>query len=290
MDIAVKNRVDQPLTISHTRLGELLVSVGALGPAEIDQILAFQAKTGKRFGDAALALKLVTASEIQHALARQFEYPFVSAKESTLSQKLVMAFKPYDAYSENLRTLRSQLLMRWFGEHLSTLAITAPHRNAGCSSLVANLAICFAQLGERTLIVDADLRRPVQHELFGLDTEYGLCEVLQNRCSALEAIQRVGPFPTLSVLAAGTVAPNPQELLSRLPFRHALDQLSGHFDVILVDTPPILECADAQIISARAGGCLFVAKRHATTAAQASRAKTLLTESTTHILGSVIAD
>jgi protein-tyrosine kinase len=290
MDIAVKNRIEGPLTISHTRLGELLVSVGALGPAEIDQVLAFQAKTGKRFGDAALALKLITASELQHALARQFEYPLVTPTESSLSPKLVAAFKPFDAYSETLRTLRSQLLMRWFGEHLSTLAFTAPHRDSGCSVLVANLAVCFAQLGERTLLVDADLRRPVQHTLFGLGTEYGLCEVLQNRCSALEAVQSIAAFPALSVLAAGTVAPNPQELLSRLPFRHALDQLAGHFDVILIDSPPLLECADAQIIAARAGGCVFVARRHRTTAAQVTRAKTLLTDSTTHILGSVMAD
>jgi protein-tyrosine kinase len=290
MDIAVKNRIDGPLTISHTRLGELLISVGALGPAELDQVLAFQAKTGMRFGDAALALKLVTPTELQQALARQFEYPVVAPNNTALSRKLVTAFKPSDAYSEDLRTLRSQLLMRWFGEHLSTLAVTAPHRNAGCSVLAANLAVCFAQLGERTLLVDADLRNPVQHELFGIDAEYGLSEVLQNRCAALEVVQRVAAFPSLSVLTAGTVAPNPQELLSRLPFRHALDQLAGHFDVILIDSPPLLECADAQIIAARAGGCVFVAKRHRTTAAQAIRAKTLLTESTTHIVGSVITD
>src|SRR3954470_19699139 len=100
MDIAVKNRIDGPLTLSHTRLGELLIAVGALGPAEIDQVLAFQAKTGKRFGDAALALKLITACELQQALARQFEYPIVASKETSLSPKLVTAFKPFDAYSE----------------------------------------------------------------------------------------------------------------------------------------------------------------------------------------------
>jgi protein-tyrosine kinase len=272
------------------RIGEILISSGVLKERDVAKILRVQNKRGLRFGEAAVALKYVNERELRRALAQQAEFPFVVPGESALSYRLVAAYEPFARYTEGLRTLRSQLSMRWLGSGGSALAITAPRHGHGCSTLAANLAIVFAQLGERTLLVDTDMRNPSQHDLFGLDGADGLAELLNARLEVDDAIQQIAHFENLFILPAGSPPPNPQELLSRLTFTETLSELATRFDVILLDTPPLLQFADAQIVAARAGACLLGTRRHSSTLDDVARAKAQLNPGITNLLGAVISD
>jgi Mrp family chromosome partitioning ATPase len=136
-------------------------------------------------------------------------------------------------------------MLRWFklDLRLKHLAIVSPGREEGRTYLAANLAVVFSQLGERTLLIDADMRHPRQHVLFGLPNRGGLSSLLAGRAGA-DVIELVAPLTNLSVLPAGPQPPNPQELLGRPVFQNFLAELDKEFDVVIIDTPACLRCVD----------------------------------------------
>ena len=270
----------------HRRIGEILQSDGVLAETDVRRVLAAQSTRKTRFGETAIALRLITKSQLRSALAQQFNYP-IATGTSTLSPLLVAAYEPDCTYAEALRTLRSELLLRWFGEQGSMLAVVSTDPDDGASALAANLAISIAQLGERTLLIDLDLRRPAQHTLFGLDSRHGMSDVLDGHVD-IEELAIEEPFPQLHVLSAGTHAPNPQELLSRPRFAHTLQVLAARFDAVILDTPPLNGCADAQLIAARAGASLLVARRHRTLVPDLERLRAQITTSGARLLGAVM--
>jgi len=244
-------------------VGQILVDTGKLSLADVERVLEQQRKSGGRFGDAAVMLKLVSPDELQHALARQFNYPYLRRGEGQLSAELIAAFNPYDRCVEALRMLRSQLMLRWFEVGNKSLAFVSSGGGAGRSFLVANLAVVYSQLGQRTLLIDADLRNGRQDALFKLEDDRGLATVLAGR-SAEGAIRPLPQFLNLSVLPAGPKPPNPVELLSGPAFRALLEEVRDKYDVILLDTPDAGTSADAQTIAARAGGAVLVARQDVT--------------------------
>ncbi len=268
-------------------LGALLVADGVLSELDVDRVLLAQRESGLRFGEAAMSLGLVKEHHVRAALAVQFDYPH-TIDGTSFDARLFAASDPFGPQSEALRVLRSELTLRWFNERHKMLAVVAARAGAGCSSIAANLAVAYAQVGERTLLIDANLRSPRQAELFGVGGSPGLTGVLGGRVSIKEAISRVTGFDRLSVLTAGPGVPNPQELLSRVPFSYAMETLPSGFDLVIVDTPPVLDCADAQIIAAHAGGCVLVARRNATRLNDISRCKRRLEPSNAAVLGLVI--
>lgn len=250
--------------ISRTRsLGAILIDSGKLSVADAERILRLQKERNLRFGDAAVQLKLLADEDIQHALAQQYDYPYLRKGEGKVSDEIIAAYQPFAHEVESLRGLRSQLMLRWFsGEpgH-NALAICSAGAGEGRSHLAANLAVIFSQLGERTLLIDADMRNPRQHELFRVENKSGLSSILAGR-SSIEAIQRVPDFVALSLLTAGPVPPNPQELLGRSAYAELVSSCATQFDVVLVDTPAAAMFADAQTIAARAGAALIVVRKH----------------------------
>jgi receptor protein-tyrosine kinase len=245
-------------------MGAILVKSGTLTRDEVARILQLQQEKGQLFGDNGKTLGLLRQSDIDFALSRQFEHSYLRRGESKVSETLVAAYDPGGAQSEALRALRSELMLRWFGDDPArkALAVVSEAPGEGRSYIAANLAVVFAQLGGRTLLIDADLRKPSQHRLFGLDNRVGLSALLSGRAGP-EAVQRVPGIETLSVLPAGVQPPNPQELLARPSFGHVLGQLARHLDFILLDTPPATESADAQTVAVRAGAALLVARKDA---------------------------
>ena len=218
-------------------------------------------KRGIRFGEACLQLRLVTQADIDGALSRQFDYPYLRPGDANLSDELVAAYHPFSDQVEALRALRTQLLLRWFNPERKLLAIVSPASGDGRSYLAANLAVVFSQLGEKTLLIDADMRDGRQHKLFKLSNQYGLSALLSGRLNGT-AIERIGNFANLSVIPAGAMPPNPLELVSRPEFKDLLAAESRSFDVVLIDTPAAENASDAQAIAARAGGALLVAREH----------------------------
>ncbi len=275
-------------SLIDTQLGELLHGDGTLTEQDIQDIFAAQMERGERFGEAASRLGLVSEQDVRRALARQAEFSLVASGESALSPELITAYQPHSKRAEELRTLRSELVLRWFGRGNRVLAVVEARPGNGCNVLAANLAVTFAQLGERTLLIDANLRAPAQQTLFGLSGTRGLVDFLEGRESLDKVLTEVPGFSCLSVMCAGAAPPNPQELLGHISFGYLMETSPTKYDVVIVDAPPMLECADAQVIAARAGGVVLATKRHCTRLADAIRVKSQLEPAGAVLLGAVI--
>lgn len=245
-------------------LGRLLVESGKLKPTDVDRVLVMQKRHNMRFGEAAVALKILTQEDVQHALAGQFAYTYLYPGEGELSPELVAAYQPFSEASEALRSIRSQLTMGWFDDpNHRTLAVVGSSRGEGRSYLAANLAIVFSQLGRRTLLIDADLRRPRQHRIFNLSNTSGLGTLLAGHSENVPSIA-LDLFPNLSILVSGAVPPNPLELLGRQEFSQLLRDAGEVFDVIILDTPSSKYYSDAQVIAGQSGAAIIVTRKHQT--------------------------
>ena len=278
-----------PKSELDTSIGALLLASGKLEPDDAERVLRMQKETGIRFGEAAVRLGLVSADDVRQALARQFSYPYLQQGKGELSPRLLAAYEPFSPQAEALRAIRSQLLLRWFGRGHRALAVVGVTPDDDAALCASNLAVVFAQLGARTLLVDANLRAPRQQEAFALASRQGLSDLLAGR-AGLDVIVSVPAFADLSVMPAGTLPPNPQELLAREGFRNLHAALEGRYDVVLYDVPPYSSGADAVTVACRAGGALLVVRRHAVRVAYLARAATELAEAGCEVLGSVMVE
>jgi receptor protein-tyrosine kinase len=284
----------QPLApkAAERKLGVVLVHAGRLRPQDVEHILQLQRQKGLRFGDAGKEVGLLTQADIEFALARQFDHPYLQRGESKVSEEVVAAYDPFSPQVEALRAVRGQLMLRWLDQEPEgkALAVISASRNEGRSFIAANLAVVFAQLGARTVLIDADLRQSCQHRLFGLDNRAGLSAVLSGRAAASEALERVAHLPNLSVLPAGALPPSPQDLLGRPIFAQLLRQLAAHVDVILLDCPPVAQTADAQTIAVRAGAALIVVRKDASRLWRVQGVSDSVLQAKCTIVGAVLND
>jgi len=255
--------------LSERPIGLILVDEGRITSDDASRILRLQSEHGLSFGEAGKKLRLLTQADIHYALLRQFDYCYLSDKASQLDPTVVAAYNPFSPQVEALRALRSQLLIRWIEADVRSkaLAIMSPARQEGRSFMAANLAVVFAQLSKRTLLIDADMRSPAQHTLFGIDNRMGLSAVLAGRHSP-DLLRPIQGLVNLAVLPSGVQPPNPLELLSGPSLRSLLNDLCQEYDVILIDTPPASGYADAHTIARRAGAALIVARKHISRLAQ----------------------
>ncbi|HWJ95628.1 MAG TPA: chain length determinant protein tyrosine kinase EpsG [Telluria sp.] len=289
----MNSRVLSALPADHSAaestMGALLLDSGKLTPENAERVLRTQKELGLRFGEAAVRLGLVSEEDIQQALARQFSYPYLQKGDANLSTRLVAAYEPFSPQVEALRAIRSQLMLRWFARGRRALAIVGVDENDGASLFASNLAVVFSQLGEQTLLVDANLRAPRQQETFGLKPRQGLSDLLAGRAD-LDVISRIPCFVDLSVMPAGTLPPNPQELLARDGFRNLNTQLESRYDVVLYDLPAFSSGADALAVAGRAGGVLLVARKHHTRINNVTRMVEQLVDAGGEVLGSVVVE
>ena len=269
--------------------GTILVEQGRLSPGDAEEIQRYAGEHGLRFGDAAIRLKLLTQHDIDFALAQQFNYPILArGGEHGVADDVIAGYNPQSEMVEPLRALRSQLTLRWLNDpNHKMIAITSPGRGEGRSWLAANLATVFAQMGERTLLIDADMRHPRQHELFNLNNTIGLSALLTGRAGK-EIAYRINAQLRLFVVPAGILPPNPQELLGRPVFELVLERFADQFDIIVIDTPCATESADAQMIARRAGAAVMVARRHVTLHSQLLATMQTMTQTGVNVIGSVI--
>lgn len=274
---------------AESSMGALLLDAGKLNPQDAERVLRMQKETGVRFGEAAVRLGLVSEEDIQQVLARQFAYPYLQKGQAGLSPRLVAAYEPLAPQVEVLRAIRSQLMLRWFARGRRALAVVGVDLDDGGALFAANLAIVFSQLGEQTLLVDANLRAPRQQDAFALDARQGLSDLLAGR-AGLDMIARVPAFVDLSLMPAGTLPPNPQELLAREGFHTLNAQLESRYDVVLYDVPPFQAGVDAVAVASRAGGALLVTRKHHTRIAHIGHAAEQLVDAGCEVLGSVVME
>jgi len=251
-------------TSVHDRsIGSILSERKALSPERIEAILAHQREHGVRFGEAAIALGLATVDDVLWALSQQFHYPYAPQESRRLTPELIALNQPYSHQAEAFRVIRSQIAARLKadeGQH--AIAVISPDAGDGKTFLAANLAVSHAQLGESTLLIDADMRGPRQHEVFGISNDAGLSAILSGR-SVNKVIQQITHIPTLYVLPVGITPPNPLELIERPAFRMLMTELKSKFEHVIVDTPAAVYGSDASVIASRCGVALVVARRNA---------------------------
>jgi protein-tyrosine kinase len=289
----VAPRSGSPLPLKHdSSIGEVLVENRKLSPSDAEAVMRYARENRLRFGDAAIELGLVTRADVQYALARQFDYPYLPQHDESLSRELIAAYAPFSAPVEALRALRTQLMLRWSDSEWprKTLAIVSAARSDGRSYLAANLAVVFSQQGARSLLVDADLRNPRQHELFRISDSPGLSTLLARRGDETTSIHRIRGLLGLSVLPAGATPPNPLELLTRRDFGEILGKLSAQYDVIIIDTPAAELGADFQGIAAAAESTLLVTRRNNTRVTDARVVAESVAAAGTRTVGAVLND
>ena len=237
------------------------------------------------FSEAAVRLGYATQSEIDDALRALL--PSLRARDAVPSEKLILAHAPYHPRSEQIRTLRTELLLRHESvDSANIIAVVSPCAAEGRSQLAAELAIAFAQLGRPTLLVDADLRHPQQHVLFNADNTRGLSQALAR--DQQPHFQSVAKLPALSLLTAGPLPTNPLELLSDRRFETLVRDWEQAFQFVVVDTPPVGQYADGLAVATIIGRVLSLSRAKRTPYKDTRDMMRRLAATRSRVLGAVI--
>ncbi|MDT2757479.1 CpsD/CapB family tyrosine-protein kinase [Enterococcus asini] len=188
--------------------------------------------------------------------------------------------------AEQYRTIRTNIQFASADRKIQTIVVTSSGPSEGKSITAANIAVVFANAGQRVLLVDADMRKPTVHKTFALSNEAGLSKVLSSNNSVLEMAQP-SMVDNLSILTSGPKPPNPSELLGSTRMNQVIDEARHLYDVIIFDMPPVVTVTDAQIMASKADGTLLVVRENVTRKDALTKAKDLLEMVQARVLGVV---
>lgn len=276
--------------VQDRSIGEILRQLRHLTDEQVGKVVALQRERDLKFGEAAVTLGFVSTEDVLWALSQQFHYPYAAETGQKLNPELVVANQPFSQRAEAFRAIRSQLMMRLFNGQdpmRRALAVVSPDSGDGKTYFAANTAVAFSQLGARTLLIDADMRNPRQHQVFDIDNGNGLSGILSGR-EAHNVIHNVRDLPSLFVMPVGTVPPNPLELVERPAFNLLMRELLNKFDHIVVDTPAAVHGSDAGVIAAKCGAAIVIARKDRTRAAMLQEFVGLLGQSPARLGGVVM--
>lgn len=202
---------------------------------------------------------------------------------------IVTASAEQSTGAEAYRSLRTNLMFSEATNGMRSLMVTSAMPSEGKTTTAANLAVAFAQQGKKIVLVDADLRKARVHKIFGIEREPGLVDVLAGQIGLAEVIRPVG-VAGLSVITAGTLPPNPSELLGSQRMPDIVRALEQEFDLVLIDAPPVLVAGDASIVGTIASAALVVVRAGVTERPAARAAVEQLLTVGTRIAGAVLND
>lgn len=281
--------VNAPADLHDRPIGDLIRDARNLSAAEVEKVLSYQRQHGVRFGEAAVTLGLASPDDVLNALAQQFHYPLANAERRLASPELVTLLQPFSVQAEAIRAVRSQVTMRLSkpGAVRQAIAIISPASGDGKTYFAANLAVALAQLGGRTLIVDADLRGPRQHEVFKVNNTAGLSSLLSGR-SEPQVIQSVDGVPGLFVLPCGPIPPNPLELIERPAFGLLIRELTSKFDHVVIDTAAASLGSDACVVAAKCGAALVLTRKNENRVVALQDLVASMAGSSVQLLGAVV--
>ena len=203
-------------------------------------------------------------------------------------RRLITYEDPKSPISESYRSLRTNISYASSDKKIKSLLVSSPQPGEGKSTTVANLAIAFAQLRKRTLLIDADMRKPVQHNVFEHSRGPGLSEYLVGEVEDLHSIIRSTKIENLSIITAGALPPNPSELLGSLRMGELIDQLEQEWDMVLFDSPPIVAVTDSSMISAEIDALIMVVKAGQTDRAAVDRALDTIVNVKSPLIGVIL--
>jgi capsular exopolysaccharide synthesis family protein len=192
--------------------------------------------------------------------------------------------------TESYRSLRTNLTFVSPDKSLQTVLLTSTGPGEGKSLTASNLAMAFAQMGKKTLLIDTDLRRPVLHHIFGEKREPGFSDLFIGENPDFERIVRKTPKNNLFLIPAGVFSPNPAELLGSYKMEKLIDHFRSHYDIVFFDTPPVVAVTDSTLLGTKMDGVLLVIKSHHTDRDIAQWALNSLRKVGVHLLGTVFND
>ncbi len=203
---------------------------------------------------------------------------------------LVTLTDPRSAAAEAYRSLRTNLMFSSVERPITTLLVTSPAQSEGKSVALANLAVTFAQAGNKTIIVDSDLRRPSQHDLWGINNERGLTSMMLEDAALSTPPLASTQVENLQVLPSGQLPPNPADILSSQRMNDVIGVLKARAHYILFDSPPVLAVTDAALLGAKLDGVLLVIRAGHTRRDHAARARQALERVHVRIVGAVLTN
>ncbi|MBO1265249.1 CpsD/CapB family tyrosine-protein kinase [Proteiniclasticum sp. SCR006] len=190
--------------------------------------------------------------------------------------------------AEAYRTLRTNIQFSSFDEEMKIITVTSSRPSEGKSTVACNMAVTFAENGNRVLLIDADLRRPTVHKKFKLPNSLGIVNLILEPQRMNEIIHE-DVIEGLDIVTSGAIPPNPSELLGSKRNRALLSKLREEYDTIILDTPPLLAVTDAQVLTTISDGTVIVAQHGVTKKDEILQAKSLLEKVKGNILGVVLS-
>lgn len=205
-----------------------------------------------------------------------------------MTNTLITVSNPRSPVAEAFRTLRTNLEFSNLDKSLRTILVTSASPEEGKSTTLANLAVTIAQSGKRVILVDADLRRPTQHQIFGLKSTPGLTDMVRDDALLANPPTQDTGVPNLRVLTSGQQPPNPAEILGSKRLSEILAALLENADMVLFDAPPILAVTDAAVLASRVDAVLLVVSAGKTKRENARKAQTQLEKINARVIGAVL--
>ena len=204
---------------------------------------------------------------------------------------LITLTNPRSATAEALRTLRTNLMYSSVENPLHTLLVTSPAKAEDKSTLLANLAVTFAQSGNKTILVDADMRRPTQHDLWGVPNDSGLATMMiDDKQLSTPPLVSVDEVENLQLLPSGGTPPIPADMLASQRMNEIIGVLKARADYVLFDAPPVLAATDAAILGNKLNGVLLVIRAGTTRRDDAMQARRALERVNVHVVGAALSN
>lgn len=267
-----------------------LIRIAGLTDRQIDRVREQQKRQNSSFLDAAIAIRVVSREFLMSALSKQYSYPIIHQGNGSarFSRELVVGHEPFGKGAEQVRSIRTSLVSAAVSKGTRSFVVIGARSGMGSSYFAGNLAVAFAQMSVATLLVDANLRDPRIAEMFGAPPDQpGLSEAVRLR--SLEQPPIIyDTLPGLSIITAGSLPPNPQELLCSEEFLALTANFNRDFGIVIYDTPSAMDFADAYVVAARVGAAVLVARKNRATYKDVSAITERLRSMQCNIVGSIL--
>lgn len=190
--------------------------------------------------------------------------------------------------AEAISLLRTNLTFAGINAPISSIAITSSLAGEGKSTVAANLAVAFAKGGKTVAIIDADLRKPTQHRIFGVENHFGVTNYVTDPTATWESLSHRVALPGLTLIPSGPIPPNPAEMVASPRFRQLVEMLEAQFDIVIIDNPPLLQASDGLVLGSFTDGILLVTQFGKTRVDALKSAAALVNQSGTRLVGVVV--
>ncbi|MBW7453503.1 CpsD/CapB family tyrosine-protein kinase [Paenibacillus sepulcri] len=207
--------------------------------------------------------------------------------QSTNESNLITLLNPKSPISEAYRKLRTNIQFSFLDTPMKVLMVASAQVDEGKTTTISNLAVAYAQEGKKVLLLDADLRKPSLHHVLAQNNRNGLTNILTDQIKWQEALKTTG-VDNLSLIVSGPIPPNPSEMLGNHRMNTLIKDLKEHFDIVLIDTPPVLAVTDSLIVSSLCDGVIMVVAAGKAEKEMVKKAKASLEHVNARIIGAVL--